>query len=201
MAARLSTTSYAVLSLLAVQPFTTYELTKQMDRVLREIWPRAESVIYEEPKRLVAHGLARARTEYTGKRASTVYAITRKGRRTLRRWLGEPGGGPVIEFEAMLQVAFADHGDRDQLAATIDAIATEADERMANVRTRLAEYRETGGPFPERLPVIALVARFHQEQAEALSRWATWAAAEVEGWTGVTVADGARIPPAAFDDP
>lgn len=190
----LTTTSYAVLSLLAVQPFTTYQLAKQMDRTLRDMWPRAESVIYEEPKRLVAGGYARSAVHHVGRRAGTTYTITAKGRRALRRWLGEPGAGPVLEFEALLKVAFADHGDLDGLRAVLDAIVAAAEERAAYAAERLREYEETGGPFPERLPVISLVARFHREQAESHLRWARWARGEVAGWDGVTPATGARLP-------
>ena len=56
----MTTTSYAILGLLAVKPWTTHELVQQVDRSLRRIWPRAQSKLYEEPKKLVAHGYARA---------------------------------------------------------------------------------------------------------------------------------------------
>ena len=56
---RLSTTSYAVLGLLSLRSWTTYELAQQMGRSLDRIWPRAESKVYEEPKKLVANGYAR----------------------------------------------------------------------------------------------------------------------------------------------
>ena len=46
----LTTTSYAILGLLAVKPWTTYELAQQMRRALGQFWPRAESKLYEEPK-------------------------------------------------------------------------------------------------------------------------------------------------------
>jgi len=39
----LTTTSYAVLGLLAVRPWSSYELTQQMDRSLGRVWPRAVS--------------------------------------------------------------------------------------------------------------------------------------------------------------
>ena len=54
----LTTTSFAILSLLAVRSWTTYELAQQMDRSVGSMWPRAASVVYEEPKRLVKRGLA-----------------------------------------------------------------------------------------------------------------------------------------------
>ena len=46
----MTTTSYAILGLLAVKPWTTHELVQQVDRSLRRIWPRAQSKLYEEPK-------------------------------------------------------------------------------------------------------------------------------------------------------
>src|SRR5215467_5626294 len=98
----LTTTSYAVLGLLAVKPWSSYELTKQMDRSLGRIWPRAVSKLYEEPKKLVAHGLARATAERRGQRHRTMYSITPRGRRALAAWLQQPGTGPVLEFEQLL---------------------------------------------------------------------------------------------------
>jgi len=52
----LSTTTYAVLSLIADHPRSACELAKQMDRSVRFYWPRATSRVYEEPKKLVALG-------------------------------------------------------------------------------------------------------------------------------------------------
>ena len=86
----LTPTSYAVLGLLAIKPYTTYELAKQMDRTLNRFWPRARSKLYEEPKKLAARGLARAADDAVGKRSRTIYTITPKGRRALRAWVAEP---------------------------------------------------------------------------------------------------------------
>src|SRR4051795_2587089 len=91
MASELTTTSYAILGLLALKPWTTYELAQQMGRALGQFWPRAESKLYEEPKKLVALGLARASAETVGRRPRTVYSITPKGRRALRAWVPQPG--------------------------------------------------------------------------------------------------------------
>ena len=64
----LSTTSYAILGMLAMRPWTAYELTQQLRRSLRYCWPKAESVLYDEPKRLVRLGLATAHHEPAGRR-------------------------------------------------------------------------------------------------------------------------------------
>jgi DNA-binding PadR family transcriptional regulator len=190
----LTTTSYALLSLLAVQPFTTYQLAKQMERSMRDMWPRAESVVYDEPKRLAADGYAKATVEHVGRRASTTYAITPKGRRALERWLAEPGSGPVLEYEALLKVAFADHADLDALRTNLAAIRAEVDAELVDAAARVEEYETTGGPFPDRLPIITLVTRFHVEQIRARRRWVEWAEREVATWRGVTPASGAGSP-------
>ena len=61
-----------------------------MRRSLHFFWPRAESNLYAEPKRLVTAGLAEAREEWNGDRRRTVYSITDRGREALRTWLATP---------------------------------------------------------------------------------------------------------------
>lgn len=179
----LTTTSYAVLGLLAIRPWTTYELARQMERSLRNFWPRAERRIYDEPKALVARGLARARAEFTGRRRRTVYSITPKGRRALREWLEEPGAGPELEFEALLKVFLAEHGTKEALLRNIRAARAWAEEEVGRGAAFMREYLETGGPFPERLHLITLMVRFlGVEYGTAVLRWARWAEEEVARW-------------------
>ena len=195
----LTTTSYAILSLLGIRDWTTYQLAQQMDRSVGRMWPRAASVVYEEPKRLVRLGLAESRKEYTGKRASTVYSITDAGREELAGWLAQPGAAPTTEFEALLKVAFADNGSLDALRANLSAVRAHAEAEAEYADRRRLEYAESGGPFPDRLPVIALAHRYFQEQNTALLRWVEWAEQVIEEWPGVTHETGATVPPNAFD--
>jgi PadR family transcriptional regulator AphA len=180
--AGLTTTSYALLCLLALRPWSTYELAKQMERSLSHLWPRAESKLYEEPKKLVAAGLAVASSEPTGRRRRTVYAITPAGRDALAAWLSEPGTGPVLEFEAMLKVSFADQGTVDGLLANIDAIIADAEAKATFGRALARQYLSGEGPFPGRLGVSGLTWRFLWEHNMTVLRWARWARREVEGW-------------------
>ena len=92
----LTTTSYAILGLLTIKPWSTYELAKQMQRD-RFVWPRAESNLYAEPKKLIAHGFASAHSEPRGKRRRTVYSITPAGKLALADWLGKPAAEPRWE--------------------------------------------------------------------------------------------------------
>jgi DNA-binding PadR family transcriptional regulator len=153
-----------------------------MERSLHFVWPRAESKLYEEPKNLVKHGLASVRTEHHGRRSRTVYAITDQGQAALQAWLSLPGAGPVLEFEGLLKVVFAEHGSKEQLLTNLRAIRAEA-ESILQFGARLAhEYLDHQGPFPERLHIHALVWRFLWESTKARLDWAIWAEAQVEQW-------------------
>ncbi|MDQ1479481.1 MAG: hypothetical protein QOI44_342, partial [Actinomycetota bacterium] len=143
---------------------------------------RAESKLYEEPKKLVAHGLARASTEMVGKRPRTIYTITAKGRRAMAAWVSTPGDGPVLEFEQMIKVFFAEHGTKDDLLATIASARQWVDDRYIASRDIPKGYLEGRGPFPERLPWLLLSGQFLTEFTLAVERWAEWAARVVATW-------------------
>jgi DNA-binding PadR family transcriptional regulator len=178
----LSTTSYAVLGLLAIKPWTTHELVQQVDRSLRRLWPRAQSKLYEEPKKLVAHGFARAEDDPVGRRRRTRYTITPEGRRALAAWLHEPGAGPALEFEQLLKISFADSGTKADilanLAATRQWVAEQNVENLATARAYLAGE----GAFPQRAALNQLAGRFLTDYYAMVDRWATWATEVVEAW-------------------
>src|SRR6476660_9247048 len=97
-----------------------------MDGTVRWFWPRAASMVYEEPKKLVTAGLATSHACCTGKRRSTVYQITAAGRTALRDWLETPAAGLRMECEAMIKVAFADAGDVNELRSAVREIRADA---------------------------------------------------------------------------
>jgi DNA-binding PadR family transcriptional regulator len=181
-AGKLTTTAYAILSLLAVRSWSTYELTQQMDRSLGRIWPRAQSKLYEEPKKLAASGYARAREERVGDRPRTVYSITPKGRRALAEWLKQPSAGIVLESEHLLQIFFAENGTRDDALATLaDARAWAAERNAGNLEAGRA-YLAGEAPFQERAAQTLLVGRFITDFYKLVADWADWATDLVEQW-------------------
>ncbi len=180
--ARLTSTSYAVLGLLAVKPWTTHELVQQVELSLRRIWPRAQSKLYEEPKKLVAHGLAHAEDDPVGRRRRTRYTITPQGRDALGGWLREPGPGPVLESEQLLKIHFADSGTRADVLAHLEGmLAWARAENEANLATARGYLAGSGG-FPQRAALNQLVGRFLTEHYLMVARWAEWAIAIVQTW-------------------
>ncbi len=178
----LPTSSYAILGMLALRSWSAYELTQQMRRSLDYCWPTAESVLYSEPKRLVRLGLASATKEPAGRRSRTVYAITDAGREALGRWLATAPAPPRMEIDAMLRLLYADQGDAQDLLSAIRALRAwalaQAPAGLAQVRGYLAD----SGPFPERLHISALFARFYTDLFERMIAWADLAEAQVAAW-------------------
>ena len=178
----LSTTSYAMLGMLAIRPWTTYELAKQVGRGLGQFWPRARSNLFEEPKKLVARGFATAAEGRVGKRPRTVYTITPDGRRALRRWLTMTGEGPVLEFEEMLKVFFADNGTKADAVAAVQRIRRWAAERNIENIAIARSYIDGTAPFPDRAAVVVLTGRFLTDFADMVGQWADWASTIIEDW-------------------
>jgi len=173
-------TPYAILGLLALRPWTTYELAQQVRRSLGWFWPRAERKLYDDPKRLAEAGLARGTEEYTGKRRRTVYTITAQGRRELRAWLGTPSAPPSWENEALVKVFFADGGDLESLRGTLTEMRDAARARLGE----LAGPASGEHPFPERRHLDEITMRLSRDLEEAQVRWAEWALAETASWRG-----------------
>jgi DNA-binding PadR family transcriptional regulator len=187
----LSTTSFAVLGLLALRPWSTYELAQQMKRGLYYFWQSAESGVYEEPKKLVARGLATAELGHVGRRRRTVYTITPRGREVLRRWLGTAPAPARLAHEALVRVWMGEQGTQEQLLEAIHCIRRDAQDILSHAAHVAAEYLGDPPPFPERLHVNTLVLKFVADYAATAARWCAWAEREVASWPGVTMEAGA----------
>jgi PadR family transcriptional regulator, regulatory protein AphA len=186
--------TYALLGLLAVRSWTGYELTQQATRSLHYAWPRSETHLYNEEKRLVQLGWATVREEPAGRRSRKRYTITTAGRHALREWLGTPPDAPRLEVEGLLRVFFADQGSVDEVVAALRATAVAARRDLDGLLSLTGDYLATGGPFPERLHLIALaieqvtdlLSRIEQHSLESAAEVACWETTKGLGLTSST---------------
>jgi PadR family transcriptional regulator AphA len=178
----LTTTSYALLGWLDVKPWTTYELARQMRANLSYFWPRAESRLYEEPKNLVAHGLARQERSMVGRRQRTVYSITDEGRSALRAWQATPSARPVLEFETLVHLYFGATATPQQMAASLQAAADMARDMFEQGAAVGRAYLDGSYPFPERAQFSRFIYDFLWSFAELLRDWSERSRAELALW-------------------
>jgi PadR family transcriptional regulator, regulatory protein AphA len=190
MAKSLTATSHALLGLLSLRPWSTYELAKQVERSLGWFWPRTERKIYDEAKRLVDSGHAEAAKEAVGERERTVYTITPLGRVALRNWLDQPSPPPKLEAEALVRVFFADAGDLEQLRRTLDQLAQGAADNLEKLRDLIAAADDPGYAFVDRLHLNALGLRFQLDYHQMIVDWARWAEEQTRAWATSTDPSG-----------
>src|SRR4029450_1597101 len=124
--------------------------------------PASERHLYAEPKRLAAAGLVRVHREAVGRRSRTVYEITPAGREAPRRPLPAPGSNP-------------------DLLAALDATSRQVQQLLDDGVQQVRGYQD-GGPFPQRLHLIMLFARFYTDFLLLLRDWVAPARREVASW-------------------
>jgi DNA-binding PadR family transcriptional regulator len=171
-----------VLALLGIDRWTPYELVRHLKlSMIHHIWPRAESKVYDEPKRLVAAGHATATIDRTKPRR-TRYTITAQGRRVLAQWVAQPGGGVRFESEGALKVLFAENGTKQQLLATIDSMRHEALADVSRVVAALELVLTKGPPYPHRIHQSVLVHDLVLRITGAVIEWADLTEQRIDAW-------------------
>jgi len=178
----MTTSSYAVLALLDLQPWTGYELTRQAQRSLRYAWPKSERLLYSEPKKLVDLGHASVRKDDRGNRTCNVYTITTQGSEALSEWTSTRAQPPRFEIEALLRLLFADHGSRKDVLGALDDLEGDIGEHHEAIVELMGSYLHGGHPFPDRTHLSVLFATFQIEMFKSIERWIDFARDEIDQW-------------------
>lgn len=182
MTEKLTTTSYAVLAQVAVRPWSAYELAEQRVRYFRYVWPRAESAIYREVKRLAKAGLLVGTKEYNGKRARTVYALSEAGRSALQDWLGTPVAPFSMDFEAMLRLMAARVGTKDEILGSLEQTRADAEAMLRFAGAVKLEFLEGVNVAQHDVHIRALVVDFFVSLLRTVEGWSQRTLEEIESW-------------------
>lgn len=204
-----SATTYALLGMLDARSWTGYELTNQLRRSLRFIWPSSEGHLYREQKRLVDLGWATVSREPVGRRHRKRYAITPAGRAAMRLWLRSDPGEPRLEIEGLVRIFYGNQGTVQDIVRSMEATSQQTRSALEALLGFVTEYLEPGGPmsmlergvggagrerlffhgrpqFPERLHVVALVLDVTTGLLADLEAALRDATEEVKSWPSTT---------------
>lgn len=171
--ARLNTSSFAILGLLAQRPWSAYELAGNMKvSVLQRLWPRATSEVYKEPKKLVAAGFASVHHERNGGRQRSVYQITDEGRQALTEWLSGAANGMLYQDETLLKLCFSPP-EEDIIEPALKRVIEQS---LDEARAMLAVYEQvldtnTDAPAPG-VPMRCMAISYIRHILEARIKWA-----------------------------
>lgn len=165
---------HVILTLLAEQPASGYDITKRFDASLGYFWQASHQQVYRELARLTEAGLVSFETVTQGERpAKKVYRLTPQGREALLAWLERPASLPVIKDELLVKMwAVAGLAAGDPVPDVV--------RRRAEHAARLVEYRDlerdcfaagclAGLPEADRLRYLTLRRGILAEQA-----WLDW---------------------------
>jgi PadR family transcriptional regulator AphA len=176
--AQLTTTEYAVLTVLTVETEHTaisgYDLLKVVERSVGHVWRPTRSHLYAVLPRLVERRLATVR-EAPGERGPDrrLYRVTQKGRRLVRMWLEEPVPGDPHLF--MLKVFYGGLQSREALVAHYRQYAADRREYLDTLRAIEPTNTRTDHDYYH-----YFLLRLGIERAELEVRWAEEAIAELE---------------------
>ena len=207
--ARPSPHTFGLLGMLAVRPWTSYELTRQVRRSLRFMWPTSEGHLYREQHRLVKLGWAHVEEEPAGRRTRKRYSITEEGRKALAGWLSTEPQEPMLQIEGIMRTFFGDQGSPTQLVASMEATRRDARAMLQELLGFVDEYLEERGPmsmietgrsgpgtareefhgrlmYPERLHVVAISIDVITQLLETIDHFFAAAADEVSSWNNTT---------------
>jgi DNA-binding PadR family transcriptional regulator len=179
---RLTTTSFALLGQLSLRPWSTYELAQQKVRYFRYVWPRAESAIYREVKRLADDGLVEGTRERTGKRSRTVYSITDAGLEELRAWLDTPVSPFAMEFEGMIRLFVAQIGTTDQIIGAIEQVREDAKQMLDFGGKVKLEYLEGRGALQDQVYIRVHAIDFFISLLNMVDDWTDRTLDEMQAW-------------------
>ena len=139
----LTPTGRVILGMVALGKRTGYDIKQLVDRSVRFFWAASYGQIYPELRRLEQQGLIIGRSEPSGERARTVYALTDAGRRALELWLaGDIDVLWELRDEGMLRLFFSDFTDREQRLRNLRAMREGQERKLEQLQTLQAD----GGP-------------------------------------------------------
>lgn len=182
MPSKPTTTSFALLGLLGIKPWTAYEMVAQIKRGMYLFWPRSEAHLYAELKRIVERGHATAEVVEGTKRQRTRYTITPEGRAALEEWSETEPSPPIVEVEGFLRMFLGDQMTKESLRATLETTARQARDYYDTGYAITREILDTGGPFPHRLHLVEPMALFLDDFYRMLIEWCERTITQVDEW-------------------
>ena len=142
-----STLGFALLSLLARQPLSGYDIAAQLERGVGPFWHARHSQIYPELARLERLGLVtHERVEQRDRPDKKVYAITPAGLAALREWVTGPLEPPRVRDEITLRAYSLWLADRQPAAAFFRDLERRHREQVAEYEGYQAQMEAAWGP-------------------------------------------------------
>ncbi|HZE37990.1 MAG TPA: PadR family transcriptional regulator [Stackebrandtia sp.] len=169
---------HALLGLLSHGPASGYDLLKQFELSLANVWSATQSQVYTELGRLTDNGHLEVSDE--GSRGRKEYRLTDSGRTELHHWLTQTRPKTVRRSETLLRVFFLDQVSRQEAVEYLKGIEADSETELSQL-----EELERSVPWDSSpLSIYGRIALEYGIRASSSQRdWAEWAARQVRDHT------------------
>ena len=169
---RTSSTRFAILGLLALEPMSGYDIRRAVQDALRHFWNESYGQIYPALAALEKEGLVRLAPPAQAKsgRPRKVYALTPKGRRALADWRRKPPVSRPFRNELLLRMFFGDAPSARDLLAHVERLRAEESERLEEYQALEARMKKTSKDHPA-LPFWRATLRYGHYRSTGIVRW------------------------------
>lgn len=158
----MSSIRYALLSLLAREPLSGYDIKQHMNSRLGPFWKVGSNQVYPELAKMEGEGLVKLHgvEQDSYRPARKLYEITEAGREALRQWTLEPGGLESMRDDFLLKAYNAWLVEPEQMVVQIEAIKRLHEERLAiyldkeKELTHLLQTNDSHDPIASSLSVV-----------------------------------------------
>lgn len=127
------TIEYAILGLLSWRPSSGYELKKVFEESPYLYWSGNNNQIYKSLTQLQKDGLITYETVHQdGAPSKKIYSVTKKGTAELKGWIMDASAVPEFKKPFLIQMAWADMLNKDELAALFTKYEKEIEKQLTH---------------------------------------------------------------------
>lgn len=185
---------YALLGLLANHPASGYELTKEFELSLVNVWSAKHSQIYPELQRMANDGWIEVGEE--GSRGRKEYRITSKGSNELRKWIFQKEPKHNIRNETLLRVFSLWTLSNEEAAGHFEKMAKNYQEIVKALK-EIDGSVEWDASKSDLMGRIALKYGILCQQLAV--EWAVWAAEQIRAGHDATTLSDWKSEPGPYD--
>lgn len=176
----MSTTPYAILGLLSIEPMSGYDIRRNLEESLSHFWSESYGQIYPALKRLeTARLIAPVKQAAPAHRRKRLYTVTPQGRAKLRSWLAEPPRPQPPRSEMMLKIFFGRLAPPGAIAAHVRRLRVQQETLLATLEDIERQLRIERAGHPD-LPYWLLTLSVGVERGHALLDWSDKALATLK---------------------
>jgi PadR family transcriptional regulator AphA len=167
----MSTTPYAILGLLSIEPMAGYDIRRNLEDSLSHFWSESFGQIYPALRKLeAAHLIAPVKQRRASARRRKLYTLTPAGRRRLRAWLAEPPKPQPPRSELLLKLFFGRQARPGTCAAHIRRLRAQQEQFLVTLAKVENELRAERRGHPD-LPYWLATLSFGIDRAQSLIDW------------------------------